>query len=294
MYNLFALTDDPTNRRLRFSLSQEVQADLTAYLQAQEGGFNEDGQEEIIFDGKYKPDPGEVLVIGGFDDIDGLVDAVTNPLSIPEVSPTPEAFDKIKALFSGYVDRAGIPIVLIQHFDKKRVISTSGLSIFHSANVYKKIEGIGLTIDSKLTAILRDGALKFHSFHLLRQIFDVSQYYKEATDGDIQQFASMACVIVNDAVELVSISDTWVRRKLWLISQSQILEKVAVADIKAVAAEFHIDLDTVIDGGAEKLVIPTEKKRLKTILRFLDEDYYKSPLLANFYLANSKRPAPGG
>lgn len=291
MFNLFALTDDPANRRLRFSLSQDVQSDLTDLLQKQELHFNDNGQEEILFDGKYKPDPGEVLVIGGFDDIDGLADAIVNPLSIPEVQPTPEAFEKIKALFSGHVDQNGIATVIIQHFDKKRVISTNGLSIFHASSVYKKIEGVGLTIDSKLTAILRDSSIKFHSFHLLRQIFDVSEYYKEATDGDIQQFANMNCVKVSDSSKLVTISDTWVRRKLWLISQSQILEKVPVSDIKAVAAEFQIILNTVVDGGVEKIVIPDEKKQLKTILRFLDEDYYKSPLLANYYLANSKRPA---
>lgn len=289
MFNLFALTDDPANRRLRFSLSNDVQADLTLYLRDQEQNFTEQGQDEIPFDGKYKPDPGEVLVISAFDDIDGLAEAISNPLSIPEVSPTPDSFSKIKALFSGYVDKSGVVSVLIQHFDKKRVISTNGLSIFHAANVYKKIEGIGLTVDSKLTAILREGMLKFHSFHLLRQIFDVSEYYKEATDCDIHQFASMACLMVGDSSKLIEMSDTWVRRKLWLISQSQILERIPVADIKAAAAEFHIELKTEMDGCAEKIVIPEEKKQLKTILRFLDEDYYKSPLLANYYLANSKR-----
>lgn len=290
MFNLFALTDDPANRRLRFSLSSEVQTDLTSMLQQQESSFNNNGQDEIPFDGKYKPDLGEVLIINEFDDIDGISDAVLNPLSIPEVAPTPQAFDTIKALFSGYIDKDGVPIVFIQHFDKKRVISTNGLSIFHSSNVYKKIEGIGLSIDSKLTAIIRDGSLKFHSFHLLRQIFDVSAYYKEATDGDIQQFASLACVSVSNAANLVSVADTWVRRKLWLISQSQILQKVPVCDIKAVAAEFNIPLETVMDNGNEKILIPDAKKELKTILRFLDEDYYKSPLLQNRYLTNSKRP----
>ncbi|AKH39464.1 hypothetical protein AAW31_04840 [Nitrosomonas communis] len=161
--------------------------------------------------------------------------------------------------------------------------------MFHSLNVYRKIEGIGLTIDNKLTAIIRNGALKFHSFHLLRQIFDVSEYYKEATDVDIQQFANMACVSVTNTANLVSISDTWIRRKLWLISQSQILQKVPVYDIKAVAAEFNISLDTKMENGSEKIEIPDTKKELKTLLRFLDEDYYKSPLLQNRYLTNSKR-----
>ena len=290
MFNLFALTDDPANRRLRFALSKDVQSELTSLFQEQEEKFINDDCEEIPFDGKYKPDLDEVLVIKEFDDIDGLADAITDPLSIHEVKPTPEMFSKIKALFSGYVDGNGAPTILIQHFDKRRIISTNGLSIFHASNVYKKIEGIGLTIDTKLTAILRDGTLKFKSFHFLRQIFDVSEYYKEATDNDIIQFASMSCIRVNDADKLVKISDTWVRRKLWLISQSQILEKVPVADIKAVATEFNIELETMTDDGAEKIVVPEEKKTLKKLLRFLDEDYYKSPLLENYYLANSKRP----
>lgn len=141
-----------------------------------------------------------------------------------------------------------------------------------------------------MTATLQDGALKFHSFHLLRQIFDLSAYYNEATDVDIQEFANSEIVAVQDADALVSISDTWVRMKLWLISQSQILQKIPVSDIKAVAAEFNINLSTTNDGGEEKIVIPDTKKDLKTLLRFLDEDYYKSPLLQNHYMTNSKRP----
>lgn len=85
-YNLFALTNDPNNRRVRFVLSQDVQADLTAYLTQQKVDFLGGGQAEIAFDGKYKPDAGEILVISDFDDIDGLSDAIVNPLAIPEVT----------------------------------------------------------------------------------------------------------------------------------------------------------------------------------------------------------------
>ena len=41
--------------------------------------------------------------------------------------------------------------------------------------------------------------------------------------------------------------------------------------------------------GREVLVLPNGKKDLKTLLRFLDEDYYKSPLSKTNYLSNSKR-----
>lgn len=288
--NLFALTDDPANRVVRFSLSQEVQTELSDLLSSQERQFNDSSQLEIPFDGKYKPDLGEVLVINNFDDIDGLATIVECPLSVPEVLPSSETFGGIKALFSGYKPANESAVVLLQHFDKRKIISTNGLSIFHSANVYKKIEGIGLTLDSKLSATMRDGTLRFHSFHLIRQVFDMSQYYKEATDCDIQDFASIACIKVQDQQSLIEMSDTWVRRKVWLIQQSQILQNVPINDIKAVAVEFNIPLTTVVDGGAEKIVLPDSKAELKTILRFLDEDYYKSPLSQTQYVTNSKRP----
>jgi hypothetical protein len=64
---------------------------------------------------------------------------------------------------------------------------------------------------------------------------------------------------------------------------------VPLNDIKAVAIEFNIALELVQDAGAEMIKLPATKAELKTLLRFLDEDYYKSPLSKVQYLTNSKR-----
>lgn len=118
----------------------------------------------------------------------------------------------------------------------------------------------------------------------------MSEYYKEATDNDISDFSGLPLIKIGNLQNLVSISDTWVRRKVWLIQQSQILERVPINDIKAVASEFNIPLVTEVNSGAEKIKLPETKAGLKTILRFLDEDYYKSPLSKTLYITNSKRP----
>lgn len=288
--NLFALTSDPSNRVVRFSLSKDVQSDLTNYIKSQEERF-EDADNEIEFDGKYKPDAGEVLLISSYDDIDDLSSAITTPLSIEVVEPTESFFNKIKALFTGYELDNGAVKILLQSFDRRRIISTNGLSIFHSSNVYKKIEGIGLTIDHKLTATLENGKLKFFSFHNTRQIFDLSEYYKEATDEDVQSFAALDVVKVEDTSKLIEMSDTWVRRKISLIQQSGILQTVPVHTMKAVAVEFNIPFLTDNNDGIEFIVIPTNKADLKKVLRFLDEDYYKSPLSKTAFITNSKRVA---
>ncbi len=287
-FNLFALTNDPARRIVKFELSNTVQADLTTYIKSQELVFDEAG-EEIEFDGKYKPDQGEVLYIDGYDDIDGMISAIENPLSLEGVEPTEEFFHEIKALFTGYETASGNVKVLLQNFDRRRVISTNGLSIFHSANVYKKIEGIGLTIDHKLTATLESARLKFFSFHSARQIFDLSEYYKVATDDDVIEFAELDIVQATDTDSLVAMADSWVRRKISLIQQSGILQNVPINEMKAVAAEFNIPFDTVTETSGERIKIPGNKSDFKKLLRFLDEDYYKSPLSKTNFITNSKR-----
>ena len=288
--NLFALTNDPSIRIARFSLSNEVQAELTSYIQSQESQF-EEAEDEIEFDGKYKPEAGEVLFINNYDDIDDLSAAITAPLSVEVVEPTEEFFSKIKALFTGYELDGGTVRILLQNFDRRKIISTNGLSIFHASNVYKKIEGIGLTIDHKLTAILENQKLKFFSFHYARQVFDLSAYYKEATDEDVQSFADEDVIKVENKEQLIQMSDSWVRRKISLIQQSGILQSVPVNTMKAAATEFNIPFVTENDGARELIVLPENKADLKKVLRFLDEDYYKSLLSKTSFVTNSKRVA---
>src|SRR4051812_33226400 len=96
----------------------------------------------------------------------------------PKVAKNP-----IKALFVSYKKQDGSRIILLQNFDRRKIISTRGISIFHSGNVYKKVDGIGVTIDTKLSAVIMGTTLKFFSFHVVRQIFDLTQYYIETTDA---------------------------------------------------------------------------------------------------------------
>ena len=286
--SLFALTSDPAKRIVKFNLSNDVQAYLTTYLRDQESSFDLQ-QEEIVFDGKYKPDEGEVLCIENYDDIDNLESAIRNPTSLDLVDPSEDFFHDIKALFSGYILATGGVKILLQNFDRRKIISTNGLSIFHSANVYKKIEGIGLTIDYKLTATLEEGKLKFFSFHNARQLFDLSEYYKEATDDDVIEFSNLDSIKSVDNKQLLEMSDSWVRRKVSLIHQSGILQNVPINEMKAIATDFSIPFITVTENGEELIKIPDNKPDLKKLLRFLDEDYYKSPLSKTNFITNSKR-----
>jgi hypothetical protein len=287
--SLFALSDDPANRIARIPLEAHVQDEVSALFTQQETEFRMKSQREIAFDGKYKPEPEECLYIDSFDDIDGLKVAVTNAASVPAIPPAAANLYNIKALFAGRVDAGGNAVVLLQFFEKRRIISTGGLlTLILDANHYTKFQTIGLTIDDKLSAIFEGKKLSVFSFYVARQIFDLSQHYITATDQDITDFASSPHVQVHDQKKFVENSDTWVRRKIALIKQSGVLDEVPIGDIKKVAAEFEVNIATETKNSFEVIVLPDDKAQLKSLLRFLDEDYYKSSLRALPHLTNSK------
>ncbi|MGY4234992.1 hypothetical protein ACVIIW_003939 [Bradyrhizobium sp. USDA 4449] len=285
--NLLALLSD--RRIVRIPLTAEVQLEMDATFDAQEQRFKRSCEEQIAFDGKYKPEEGECLFIDDYDDIDGLHRAIANPLGIPQIAPASDEFEGIKALFMGKtVD--GRRIALVQNFDKRKIISNRGLSIFHSADVFRKVEGVGLTIGMSLSAILEDNRLYFFSFFSARQIFDLSQYFREATDEDLNEFARSDMLKISNPDALVAASDNWVRRKVALIMQSGILERIDFEATKASALVFGINIETEVTGDKVALVLPTTKPELKKLLRFLDEDYFQSVLSSTPHLSNSKRP----
>jgi len=287
--NLFALTSDAARRIVRIPLTAAVQQEMDTTFSNQEQRFRAHSEEQLPFDGKYKPDDGECLYIDDYDDIDGIHAAVANPLGIPEIVAETNEFEAIKALFVGK-NEGESKIALIQNFDKRKILSTSGLSIFHSANVFRRVEGIGLTIGTSLSAILEDARLSFFSFHAARQLFDLSQYYREATDEDLDEFANSKILKVDDVNSFVATSDNWVRRKVALVMQSGILERIDLEATKKTALVFGIDIKTEVNGDGSCMVLPTKKAELKKLLRFLDEDYFQSVLSSTPHLSNSKRP----
>ena len=72
------------------------------------------------------------------------------------------------------------------------------------------------------------------------------------------------------------------------------LENLSVNEIQSVAGNFNQELPeehhiviNINDDG--KLVIPEDKRQLKELIRFLDEDYVTAPLTKRKCLTNSKK-----
>jgi hypothetical protein len=285
--NLFALTNVPGARVVRFPLTGDLQAEVEAVFATQLASFEAGIVQTIPFDGRYIPDEGELLVIEDFPDVDGLREAVANPLNIEVFDPAQHSLDSVKALFTSR-NAGGAERVLIQCFERRRLIANKGIAMFFSGDTFRKMSDAGLTLDTKLLAVLDGASLKFQSFHFLRRVFDLTDHYNEATNEEVTAFATHAKMSVEDLPGFLASASQLVRKKIALIQQSGVLDNFTPEQILASAQALNVPIATNADG---RIILPTNKTDLRRVLRFLDEDYYESALSQTRYVSNSKRVA---
>lgn len=291
--DLFVLLGS-TPRILRVVTNGELQDDLETELRRQSEAFM-NNKNDVAFDARYRPDDDELLLIDGFDDIDGLIAAVREPENANIWQPSVEGLSAVKGLFGGFTED-GVTTVIIQAFDKRQAIATGKFSLFYDRNTFRRLDGIGIALDYKPTAILTQGTgdnsptqLRFVSLHNTRRLFDMDAYYHESTREEVESFFNADKFHGFDPDWLGANIDNWIRKKVTFINQEGILDACTPEELQAAAAGFDIAIGVHDAGGQMKLVFPEDKKRLKALLRFLDEDIYQSPISGNRFQTNSKR-----
>ena len=285
--NFFALTRDLHNPVRRIKLSRDVQDSLTEAFSLAAARLVNPAVDQIPFDGSYKPDDDEVSFNEPFVMPEVILSAIREPATVEDLRLGLDAPD-IRAIFSGNSDDAQSQ-VLFQQFQRTQFLTPKGISIILSGDTFKRLTDPGLNIGDEVHLIFRNKRLLFRSFFFARRILTLSDYYREATDKDLESFLAIPSIVFDDPASLQRNADTWVRRRVALIQDSGILRDHAPSAIRAAASAYNVWFETRNEGGQEVLVLPSDKKALKDALRFLDENYYQGPLSGKRYVTNSRR-----
>lgn len=243
---------------------------------------------KISFDGSYKPHNDEFLAIENFQLSDTIKDAIRDPLGVPAYQKENGEFYDIKAIFVGKrieTDDTERFKVAFQRFRKEQYISTSWVNLFFTNETFRREKDFGISISDSVDCYYTEGELQFSSFYFARQIFDLSEYYRSATDQEVQAFTTSDKLSLEDTEAFKTVANTWIRRKIAMINDSDVLINYKASEIKNLAKDAGITI--VVEN--EKVVIPNDKEQIKVILGFLDEEAYKGPFSQNTFLANSKR-----
>lgn len=247
-----------------------------------------DSQNEFIqFDGSYKPDNGEIQIISEYRIDEKIIDSLREPTSVDPFIPDIDVLPDIKGIFTGKLEPE--IIITFQKFNKSQYITKKGISLFYSNNTFEKVSSLGINILENVDCIYKSDGLFFKSYYHARQIFDLSQYYRLATENDINNFIKNDHIYVNNEEIFKVNADAWVRRKIALISDSGVLETYTAGEIAEKGIQYNLNIDILEDRGKNKISLPEDKKEMKTVLKFLDEDIYKGPFSRKTYETNSKR-----
>jgi len=284
-FNFFALLRHGgalTVRRIH--VEKKLQEDLTAEFLTQRGSLLSSDVDVVPFDGSMVAEESEVHSIAGFELPTDVSQAVEDPTSVYALdSGNPEVIDNLRSIFAGRVGKSGVEVVL-QSFDRRRAFAASRFTLFLEEETFTRLQKPVLTLDTRAAAVYEGGALIFRSFVDARRIFDLSKHYREATSAELHGFATHPRIACDDPIAFVETSNAWVRRKVAVLAESKLLDTLDLKEVERTAKKYKVNLSLV--GG--KLALPSEKKSLREVLRFLDENYFTSDLTGTQYLAKSK------
>lgn len=247
------------------------------------------GRTRIPFNGSYKPNDDELLSVENFALPGEIEEAIWNPMGVTAYKKEGGEFPEIKAVFVGEcIERDGTKElrVAFQRFRKEQYISTRGFNLYFAGNTFRCESNFGINISGRIDCYYTKGELQFSSFFFARQVFDLSEYYRSATDQEVDAFVSSKLLSIAQPQEFKNGANVWVRRRIAMINDSGVLKDNSAARIQKSAKLVGIKIDV----EDKKIVIPEDKEQMKLVLGFLDEEVYQGPFSKATLLANSKRP----
>ena len=283
--NLLALCRDKNGITIkRLPLDRALQVPVMRIFSDQEAQFRAGRPNEVDFDGNWNPDDDEVLVLNATAEADEMVKAASgNVLALPAIDAKNFDDENIKALFVR-ANAGRNPCLLVQRFTSAQILSRRFALLAHN-NQFNRITNPAFNLATSLTCIVEGGQIKFESYNNLRTVLDVTKFFAEATNKNIDNFADHASIAIND-VEAFKKLVTQIERKLiHKLASNGVLDKRTPQEIQKKATETGLPVN--LANG--RIVFPTEKQEIRRLLRFLDDSLYEAPLSGHRYVTNSKR-----
>lgn len=285
---LFGVLEDGTIKKFLMEKSiKKLRSHFTNLYQRYSGYEN----AEFVYG--YKNDHEEMSYVD-FDMGEEILSAIADASSIEAVPVGNNEWLQFKFIFMGEQVKKGKHTrncIVFQRIQKSQIISKSnGIHLFSSKDTLAVFDNNLLSIPFRLECYFIEGKLFFNSIWYARQVFDMSQYIIEATDDDVEEFASCKLFTDCDSDKFVAVADQQIRLRITAIQSSGVLKKYNAKKIQSVAKKIGFILKTKQVDGKGRIVMPESKKEIKTFLKILDETIYQGMLSGELKESNSSKP----
>lgn len=275
---VFFLLSDGSIRKVL--LANEVVQDVVELWEPSYARFISDEITEVAFNGSYKPDKEEVMYVT-MELPACFADIPNNTNNYNEIAIPGDSIKTVCLYHNGSY--------YFQNFMNNYIVKASNIALFWSNDTFKKFEEQkAFSIEETVNAIYHDGKLYFRSYASARQIFDLTAFYTEATNADIDNVLGNNVFLGTDCEWMKENSDSVMRKQIKSIKDSRILAglNVTTKSFRSWAKKAGIPEGVYNTGN---LVFPKNKKECKVILSFLNDDIFEGHFTKSIYLSNSKR-----
>jgi hypothetical protein len=221
-YNLIALMKNGESKRI--VTSGDLQTEITKYFEEIGSSFKE-GKEIIPFDGSYTVGDDEIFIIEDFPIDDRVSESIQNPLTL-DILDVKQDCKEVQAIYCGECKPSN-KVIHFQTFDTRKVLAQK-FTLINSSNTYSRLNDPGIILGSKIDVQFVDGNIYFLSYHNARRVLDLSQYYKEATDQDLESFSEDDLFEFEDKDWFIENSDSTIRKKVALLQKNNVLSKLMI------------------------------------------------------------------
>ena len=269
---------------LSIPFSKEVQTSIEEKLSIQRSAF--DKLEEVGYDGRYKVDSDECLVISDYKDPDGTIEAF---LSFCEGKKSGElrnvdSLDNCKALLICLPCQTRY--ILIQRFYRSLLATRDKYFGCFDKSTYSKVERSAFSFGSSITAVydVQENRLLFRSISSIRGAlpkFD-ERYAPGADAVMMQKFFANELFDHSSAEDVIKKDSTKLSRLVWLINNERV--NVAEGVRKFSRIDELLNMHCYKDGIIH---FPSDVKRNQIILRTILGDVYEEN--GKVYLSNSRK-----
>jgi len=288
LFNFYVIVGDTSEPTLRsVPIDRAMQQDLTAHINRLRLRYRTDDSDVIDYDPGYRPESGELFRAKKFTlpaELGALV--VSAPTLQPLTDDDLERGDARALLAVGQGANGRDGVLVFQSIDSRQVLRRSRLAIVLSGSVFTRLEGAGMVIRDVIDAVFEGGDLYFASEHVVRRFLDISGLFEAATKDEVQAFVGHKLFAVDNPAVVAELADQWIRRKIKMLASSNMLDTLGAKKVAERAKRFGFAFPV----KRSRLVMPEDRKTLKILLKFLDDDYFQSDLSDSQFVVNSKRP----
>lgn len=275
---------------LKFKLDQQTQIDILNIFNSVNETFNK-RVEEVPFQIFYTLEDDEIFAIDQFNLPDEIKNAIDNPDLLDYYSPSnsmglTQTGKEVKAIFTGKKDGTNY-IVAFQKFEKRQVVKRSNNILFLDNETFCTMNKFTISLGTSVSCYF-DSKLKFLEYRDANRVFDLSDYYREATSGELTQFKNSPQFDIADSTIFDSVTNaSSIRKKIAKIIDSKVLTRYSASQLKSKATELGVEI--LLSDEEQKIILPSDRKLIKKILAFLCEQVFKGNLTGQTYYTNSTK-----